>query len=175
MKLLALDVDGVLTDGRIFYGHDGEYIKVFHARDGLALNILRKSGVEIAAISGRSSAALIKRLTDLGVQHQILGCKDKVSALVELAGSMDISLEDCVFIGDDWLDLAVMSKVGYSAAPADAAQEILEIADYVSKQPGGYGAVREICEHILARQGKSLYRLYLEQMTGGHGLEEHSQ
>ena len=108
IKLLALDVDGVLTDGTILYTSNGEDIKAFHAHDGLGLKLLNKLGVEIAVISGRQSAPLTKRLDDLGIYHRRLNCKDKVAALEDICDELGITLKGVAFMGDDLVDLAAM-------------------------------------------------------------------
>ncbi|PCI59475.1 MAG: 3-deoxy-D-manno-octulosonate 8-phosphate phosphatase [Kordiimonadales bacterium] len=156
VRLFALDVDGVLTDGTIFYGAGGEELKAFNAHDGLGLTLLQKLGVEIAVISGRSSAPLVRRLEDLGIRHQRLACKDKVAALEDICADIGLTLADTVFMGDDLIDLAAMEACSYAIAPANAVDAVRMAADMVCKKSGGQGAVREACENLALRMGYSL-------------------
>lgn len=156
IKLLALDVDGVMTDGSILYTADGEVMKAFHAQDGLGIKYLRKSGVEVAVISGRNSAPLARRLDDLGLRRRRLKCADKTAALQDICDDMGITLDDCAFMGDDWIDLDVMRRVAYAIAPSNAVAEVLAVARWVSVKAGGAGAVREACEHVASLNGINL-------------------
>ncbi|WP_262689759.1 KdsC family phosphatase [Kordiimonas aestuarii] len=156
IRLLALDVDGVLTDGTLYYTAYGEEMKAFHAHDGLGMKLLHKLGVEIAVISGRKSAALEKRLDDLGITHRRLRCADKVTALAELASELELPLEDVAFMGDDLIDMGAMLASGYAIAPANAVDDVKAIADYVSPHGGGHGAVRDACEHLARQLDSSL-------------------
>jgi len=156
IRLLALDVDGVLTDGTLYYTANGEEAKAFHAHDGLGLKLLHKLGVEIAVISGRKSAALERRLDDLGITHRRLRCADKVTALAELAAELALPLDEVAFMGDDLIDLGAMRASGYALAPANAVEDVKAISDYVSPHAGGYGAVRDVCEHLAHKLGSSL-------------------
>ncbi len=156
IKLLVLDVDGVMTDGCIHYTAAGEEVKVFHAHDGLGLKLLNTLGVELAVISGRESAPLTRRLDDLGIQRRRLKCADKISALQEMCDEMGIRLDDVAFMGDDLIDLAAMKASGYALAPANAVRVVKDAADWVSIKEGGHGAVREACEHLAKQMGKSL-------------------
>lgn len=162
LRLLALDVDGVLTDGTIYYSQDGEAFKGFHAHDGLALSLLRRAGVQVAVITGRGGPILDRRLDDLGVQHRIYHCIEKAAALKELASSLQIDLADAAFMGDDLIDLGAMAVAGFSAAPANAVADVRAAADLVTKAAGGAGAVRECVEHLLARNRMSLQGLLHE-------------
>ena len=163
IQLFALDVDGVLTDGTIFYTEEGEELKAFHAHDGLGIKLLMNAGVQVAVISGRQSPPLVKRLQDLGVEHFRLNCGDKVTALHEICESLGFSMGDAAFMGDDLIDHEVMQSVSYAVAPANACAEIKEIADFVTEREGGKGAVRDACEHIAERIGTSLF----EQLETG--------
>lgn len=153
--MIAFDVDGVLTDGKIIYGPEGEQLKVFHAHDGLGLKLLQQAGFIVAVISGRESNPLRKRLQDLGIDHAFLGCSDKVKALSDLASSLGLHLKDCGFMGDDLIDYAVMRQVGYRLCPKNAVADIQAISDYVTTLCGGAGAVREAAEHLLQLKGVS--------------------
>ncbi len=153
IKLLALDVDGVMTDGTILYTEKGEEIKAFNAQDGLGIKYLRKAGIEVAVISGRQSKPLERRLIDLGVRRMRLKCKDKTTALSDICDDMGVNLADCAFMGDDLIDLDVMERAGYAMAPANAVDAVKAVADWVSDRCGGQGAVRAACEHLAEKKG----------------------
>jgi 3-deoxy-D-manno-octulosonate 8-phosphate phosphatase (KDO 8-P phosphatase) len=149
IALLVLDVDGVLTDGRLYFSARGETLKVFHARDGHGIQLLMGSGVEVAAVSGRRCAAVTARMRDLQVRHVVQGCADKVAALARLSARLGIEPLACACMVDDTLDLPLMSAVGFAAAVADAHPLVLRAAHWVSAAPGGQGAVRELSDAIL--------------------------
>ena len=149
IELLVLDVDGVLTDGRLYFSARGEALKVFHARDGHGIKLLLASGIEVAAFSGRRSAAVTARMRELEVRHVVQGCADKVTALLDLARRLKIAPLACACIVDDTVDLPLMSAVGFAAAVADAHPVVLSAAHWTSRLPGGLGAVRELCDLIL--------------------------
>lgn len=156
LRLIAFDVDGVFTDGRIYFAADGSETKAFHTQDGHGIRRLLDSGVEVAVISGRNSPAVEKRMAELGVGHVILGCKDKVAALSELARSLGIELQDCAYVGDDFPDAALLEAVGLSISVANGVVAVQERCDYVTRKPGGFGAVREVCDLVVAaRNGNS--------------------
>jgi len=156
IRLLVLDVDGVLTDGRLYFGPRGEALKVFHVRDGHGIKLLMGSGVQVAAFSGRRSAAVTKRMRELKVRNLVQGCSDKVAALEELTQRLGIEPLACACIVDDTPDLPLMSAVGLAAAVADAHPLVLAAAHWVSAARGGHGAVREFTDAILrARAGRS--------------------
>ncbi|WP_417459209.1 KdsC family phosphatase [Kordiimonas sp.] len=155
-RLFVLDVDGVLTDGRLYYTAHGEESKAFHAHDGLGLKLLHKLGVELAVISGRTSGPLERRLDDLGITHRRLRCADKVKALAELCSELDIPLTDVAFMGDDLIDMGAMAASGYAIAPANAVEDVKALAHFVTSRAGGMGAVREACEHLAGQLGSSL-------------------
>jgi 3-deoxy-D-manno-octulosonate 8-phosphate phosphatase (KDO 8-P phosphatase) len=154
LQLIAFDVDGVFTDGRIYFAADGAEMKAFHTQDGYGVRRLLDSGVAVAVISGRTSAAVEKRMAELGVAHVILGCKDKVAALDELAASLGLPTDACGFVGDDIPDLPLLEHVGFSAAVANAMPVLKEHCDYVTTRPGGAGAVREICDLVVEARGR---------------------
>ena len=149
IELVVLDVDGVLTDGRLYFSARGEALKVFHVRDGHGIKLLMGSGVEVAVVSGRRSAAVTARMRELKVRHVVQGCTDKVAALVRLTGRMGLSPLQCACIVDDTPDLPLMSAVGFAAAVADAHPLVVSAAHWVSKAAGGQGAVRELTDAIL--------------------------
>jgi len=148
IRLVAFDVDGVFTDGRFYLSDDGIETKAFHTQDGFGVRRLLDTGVEVAVISGRRSGAVEKRMAELNVRHVVLGCKDKVAAFEALIEGLGIEADDCVFVGDDVPDLALLERVGLSIAVANAVQAVQERCDYITRKPGGFGAVREVCDLV---------------------------
>ena len=154
-RLLVLDVDGVLTDGRLLYGARGEELKAFHVRDGHGLKALLSAGIDIAVISGRRSAAVRRRCRELGVRHILEGVEDKLAAFARLASRLKVEPEECACIGDDVPDIPLMRAVGVSYAVADAHPQARRAARRATTLPGGAGAVREVCDQLLASRGRS--------------------
>ena len=155
LRLVAFDVDGVFTDGRFYLADDGTETKAFHTQDGYGIRQLLLSGVTVAVISGRHSPAVEKRMDELGVEHVVLGCKDKVAALSELANKLNVELADCAYVGDDFPDLALLEAVGLSISVANGVAAVQERCDYITRKPGGFGAVREVCDLVVAaKNGK---------------------
>ena len=155
IRLLILDVDGVLTDGRLYFSVQGEALKVFHVRDGHGIKLLLAAGVGVAAFSGRRSRAVAARMRELGVRHLVQACQDKVAALQRLTQRLAVDPLHCACIVDDTPDLPLMSAVGLAAAVADAHPVVRSAAHWIAKANGGEGAVRELCDAILrARAGK---------------------
>lgn len=152
IKLLALDVDGVLTDGRIFFLNSGEEIKAFSTLDGQGIKMLRKSGVEVAIITGRESQLVEKRARDLGIRFLIQGREDKLTALNELLEEFPCELEAIAFLGDDYPDLAIMTQVGLSLTVPNAHEELLSRSHWQTRRKGGEGAVRDACDLIMKAQ-----------------------
>lgn len=150
VRLLGLDVDGVLTDGRLYYGPDNAEFKAFHAQDGSAMKRLMASGVPIAIVTGRTSEAVARRASELGVPYLYAGVADKRAAIDELAATSGVAVDAMAFVGDDLADLAVFGYVGVSLGVANAHPEVIRQADYVTSSPGGHGAVREICDLVIA-------------------------
>jgi 3-deoxy-D-manno-octulosonate 8-phosphate phosphatase (KDO 8-P phosphatase) len=150
IRLLVLDVDGVLTDGRLWFGAEGEQLKVFHVRDGHGIKQLQGAGVEVAIISGRRSAAVDARMRELGVRHVVQGAQDKQAALDALLAALEVPAGQAACLVDDLPDLPMMRTVGIAAAVADAHPEVLALADHVTRLAGGLGAVREFCDWLLA-------------------------
>ena len=148
-RLLVLDVDGVLTDGVLIYGASGEEIKRFHVRDGLAMQQARRAGVEVAIVSGRASAAVTRRMSELGVVEVHQGVGDKEALLRGLLARLGVSAAETAVMGDDLPDLPLMRMAGIAMAPVDAAPEVRQAADWVSRSAGGHGAVREAIEWLL--------------------------
>jgi 3-deoxy-D-manno-octulosonate 8-phosphate phosphatase (KDO 8-P phosphatase) len=156
IELLILDVDGVLTDGRLYFGARGEALKVFHVRDGHGIKLLMHAGVQVAAVSGRRSAAVGARMRELGVATLVQGCKDKVAALQRIARRLGVPVLHSACLVDDTPDLPLMSAVGFAAAVADAHPLVRDAAHWVAHSAGGRGAVRELCDEILrARAGRA--------------------
>lgn len=155
LQLVAFDVDGVFTDGRFYLSDEGVETKAFHTQDGYGIRRIIDLGIQVAVISGRESAAASKRMAELGVQHVVLGCKDKVAALDEITSSLGISAAQCGYVGDDIPDLPLLNHVGYSVAVANAVPDVREACDYTTNAHGGHGAVREVCELIIAAKGQT--------------------
>ena len=153
VKILVLDVDGVMTDGRLIYNDDGTESKAFDVRDGHGIKMLNQAGIETALISGRSSPSVEKRAADLGITEVAQGVRDKVPILKKILSKKSLKLEDVAFVGDDVVDLNVMSRVGFAVVVADASEYLFDTAHYVTLAPGGRGAVREVAELILGVQG----------------------
>jgi 3-deoxy-D-manno-octulosonate 8-phosphate phosphatase (KDO 8-P phosphatase) len=155
IRFLVLDVDGVLTDGRLYFSVHGETLKVFHVRDGHGIKLLMGAGVAVGVISGRRSGALATRMRELGVLHVIQGCSDKLAALRRLTERLNIDPLNCACLCDDTPDLPLMSAVGLAGAVADAHPVVLAAAHWIAKANGGCGAVRELCDAVLrARAGQ---------------------
>lgn len=154
IKLLICDVDGVLSDGLIYMGNQGEELKAFNVRDGYGIRCLLTSDIEVGIITGRSAQMLIDRCHTLGIRHLYQGQSDKVLALRDLLDKLSLRADQVAYIGDDLIDWPVMAQVGLSVAVADAHPLLLPKADYVTRIAGGRGAVRELCDLILLAQGK---------------------
>lgn len=167
IEMLVLDVDGVLADGRITYTDDGREIKSFHVRDGAGLNYWAKAGRQAAIISGRSTPAVTRRAAELGITHLYQGAASKLPALIELLRVTGKPPESVCVIGDDLPDLPLLRNAGLGIAVADACADLRATAHYVTLLPGGRGAVREVIEMLLQRQGlwqSLLDRLHAERI-----------
>ena len=154
IKLVLLDVDGVLTDGRLYYGNSGEELKAFDIQDGLGIKLLQKGGVKVGIITGRRSALLQRRAEELAISPLVQGREDKWLALNEMMVDLGVSLEEIAFVGDDLPDLAVIKRVGLGITPANGSHIVASQADWQTKNSGGDGAVREVAELILSAQDK---------------------
>ncbi|NPA94044.1 MAG: HAD-IIIA family hydrolase [Thermodesulfobacteria bacterium] len=163
VKLLVLDVDGVLTDGRIVYTDQGQQVQSFHVKDGLGIKLLALHGIKSAVISARKSKALEKRCAELGISHVFQAVAGKVECLNELLIEFGLDAKQVCAIGDDWVDLPLLKRCGLAVTVADSATGMKEHVDYVTKAPGGQGAVREVCELILMSKGllEKSFQLYL--------------
>ena len=153
IKILLLDVDGVLTDGSIIYNDQGIETKAFNAKDGLGIRLLMEAGIKVGIVTGRRSEVLVNRCNDLGIKYLFDNVKDKGEMLELISSKTGIAPENTAFMGDDLIDLPLMMKVGFSAAVADAAEPVKNRASYISSAKGGRGAVREVCEMILKAHG----------------------
>ena len=149
IRLLVLDVDGVLTDGGLYYGPSGEEIKRFDVQDGLAIVAARRAGLSVAVISGRASAAVTRRMAELGIVEVHQGVADKAEVLAAMTARLGLDVGDVGVMGDDLGDLALMRRAGLALAPANAAREVRSVAHWVSRNRGGGGAVREAIELLL--------------------------
>ena len=154
IKLLLMDCDGVLTDGRVWLFDDGEEQKGFHTRDGLGIELWHRAGLKSGIISGRKSSAVERRARGLGMEFVVQGVVEKVQAFAETLAKAGVTDEEVAFIGDDLNDIPLMLRSGFGVAVADAAPEARERAHYVTKLAGGYGAVREVIEVILKAQAR---------------------
>lgn len=153
VRLLVLDVDGVLTDGRIIYDSEGRETKQFYVRDGSAVKWLIRAGVEVAWLSGRTSPVVEVRARELGVREVIQGAKQKLPALRRLLRRLGFSPQEVCYVGDDLPDIPVLRRVGVACAVADAPEEVKAVCQVVTRAPGGRGAVREVAERILRARG----------------------
>jgi 3-deoxy-D-manno-octulosonate 8-phosphate phosphatase (KDO 8-P phosphatase) len=154
VELLILDVDGVLTDGRIYYGATGEELKAFNTQDGAALKMLMACGVQAAIISGRSSPAVTRRAAELGLQHVHQGADDKAAVLERLAEASGIAPAAMAHAGDDLPDLCLFARVGARFSVPNAHPAVIERAHYVTGATGGHGAVRELCQLVMTARGQ---------------------
>lgn len=153
IKLLVLDVDGVMTNGGLTIGDDGQEYKTFHSHDGLGMKLLKASGVQMAIITGRTSNVVKKRAENTGVAHFYQGAEDKLVAFNDLLEKSGFQANQCAFMGDDVVDLPPMLKCGLALAVPDSPELVLKHAHYITAKAGGHGAVREVCELIMQAQG----------------------
>jgi len=154
VRMVIFDVDGVLTDGRLWYGPGGEELKAFHAFDGHGVKLLQLAGLQTALISGRQSAAVAERSRELGIEHVIQGADDKQAAFRTLLRRVRLKQDATAYMGDDVVDLPVLKRCGFACAPHEAPEEVRRNAHYIAAAPAGRGAAREVCEFILEAQGK---------------------
>lgn len=164
IRVLALDVDGVLTDGGLRFDAQGDSGKTFSVRDGFGLTLLREVGIELAIITGRQSGSVRARAAELGITHVLEGIRDKAMALRELAQRCNVNLDAIAYLGDDWPDLTALRLAGIAGAPADAEPDVRAHCDWISSRRGGHGAVREFAEMLLEWRGQRTAALarYLE-------------
>lgn len=154
IRLVIFDVDGVLTDGRLYFGNNGNELKAFHIRDGHGMKMLQANGVEIAIISGRRAGSTERRMADLGVRHVHTGVEDKRIVFEALLARLEISPAEVAYVGDDIIDLPVMRRVGLAIAVADADSFVKQHAHWQTERAGGHGAARDVCELLLEARGQ---------------------
>lgn len=164
LRLMAFDVDGVLTTGDLYFTPNGDEIKVFSSLDGHGLKMLQEAGIIVAIITGRKSAMVERRADNLGIRHLFQGVHDKRAVMRELRATLELSAEQTGYMGDDVVDLPILRACGFSATVADGHDFVKEHVDLVTRKGGGCGAVREICDYILTAQGKldAMHRQYLQ-------------
>lgn len=153
VKLLALDVDGILSDGKIIYDANNVETKAFYVQDGVGIKALQKYGIEVAIITGRNSPMVSKRASELGITHIIQGRDDKVVALAELCETLNLSFDECAYMGDDLPDIKALQVVKFGASVPNGHPEVIKRVDMVTVRTGGNGAVREIADFILKARG----------------------
>jgi 3-deoxy-D-manno-octulosonate 8-phosphate phosphatase (KDO 8-P phosphatase) len=153
VKVMIFDVDGVLTDGSLTYGADGEATKTFNVLDGLGIQLLQKTGVQTAIISARNSPIVVKRAADLGIMHVYQGIHDKRVGFAQLLAATGATAEQCGYIGDDVIDLPLLLQVGFAVTVPSGHPEVQHRAHYVTRNGGGKGAVREVCDLVMRAQG----------------------
>jgi 3-deoxy-D-manno-octulosonate 8-phosphate phosphatase (KDO 8-P phosphatase) len=163
MKAAIFDVDGCLTDGRIYIGEHGETVKAFSTLDGHGLKLLKQGGIEPLVITGRDSAAVRRRVADLGLVHALYGVHDKAAAAVTLLSSLGLGWPEVAALGDDWPDLPLLARAGFACAPANAHAEVKAVAHFVTTASGGHGAAREFCDLLLMAAGR--YAALLQSQT----------
>ena len=154
VKILLLDVDGVLTDGSLIYSHEGQESKAFNTQDGFGLRLLQEAGVELGVITARSSEAVARRCANLKMRYVYQGVGNKLEAYKEILAQSGCKPFEIAYMGDDWLDLVLLNRAGFSAAPANGVPEVQAAVHYTTEQSGGHGAVREICNLILEAKGR---------------------
>jgi 3-deoxy-D-manno-octulosonate 8-phosphate phosphatase (KDO 8-P phosphatase) len=152
VRLLCLDVDGVLSDGHLYWCGDGQWSQRFSVRDGYGVKLVQELGVHVAVLSGGDVKSGRDRCASLGITHAYFGIADKVAVFRDVAGSLGIAADEAAFIGDELVDIPLLSQVGFSATVPDAVEEVRAVVHYVTQRPGGNGAVRELCDLIRAHR-----------------------
>jgi len=168
MKAAIFDVDGVLTDGRIYIGEQGETVKAFSTLDGHGLKLLQQGGIEPVIITGRDSPAVRRRVADLGLVHAVYGASDKLAAATALLAALGLEWAEVAAMGDDWPDLPLLARAGFACAPANAHAEAKALAHHVTTASGGHGAARECCDLLLVAAGRyaALLQGHLQTLDG---------
>ncbi|SHI78187.1 3-deoxy-D-manno-octulosonate 8-phosphate phosphatase (KDO 8-P phosphatase) [Malonomonas rubra DSM 5091] len=154
IKLLLLDVDGIMTDGRIIYDNQGNELKAFDVKDGHGLKMIQRAGIKIGIITGRESGVVARRAAELGIDILYQKALTKLDPYKEILGAEGLTDEQVAYMGDDVVDLPILRRVGFSATVADAVPDVLPLVDYVATRPGGRGAVREVCDMLLRASGQ---------------------
>ena len=167
IKLLVFDVDGVLTDGRLIVGDDGEEYKAFYSKDGLGMKMLQQTGIKIAVITARTSNAVLHRMQSLGIKHIYQGQLEKLPAFEKILTELNLSEEQAAYVGDDVIDLPVMLRAGLAVTVADAHPLVKQHAHWQTPQKGGRGAARDVCELIMQAQGtlEAQFQKYLGNVS----------
>jgi len=153
LRLLLLDVDGVMTDGRIVYDDNGVETKAFDVKDGHGLKLIQRAGLKVGIITGRTSNVVLHRATELGIEIVFQGAKNKLEPYAQILGELSLSDDEVAYIGDDIVDLPILRRVGFAVTVADAAEDVTPFVHYTTKRSGGRGAVREVCDYILKKAG----------------------
>ena len=171
LKAAIFDVDGVLTDGRVYIGETGEVFKAFSTLDGHGLKLLDQAGITPVIITGRDSPAVRRRIADLGLRHAAYGAKDKLAVAEPLLAQLGVAWDEVAAMGDDWPDLPLLTRAGFACAPAQAHAEVKAVAHYVTAAAGGHGAARECCDLMLQACGRyaALLNGHLDTLDGGRG------
>jgi 3-deoxy-D-manno-octulosonate 8-phosphate phosphatase (KDO 8-P phosphatase) len=169
IKAAIFDVDGVLTDGRIYIGEHGEGVKAFNTLDGHGLKLLAQGGITPIIITGRDSPAVRRRVADLGLPHAVYGAKDKLAVAQPLLDQLGLAWPEVAAMGDDWPDLPLLTRAGFACAPAQAHAEVKAVAHHVTVAAGGHGAARECCDLLLMAAGRygALLQGHLSTLDGG--------
>jgi len=165
MRCAIFDVDGVLTDGRLYIGEQGETVKAFSTLDGHGLKLLARGGIMPLVITGRDSAAVRRRVQDLGLPHAVYGAQDKLAVAQAQLQALGVAWADTAAIGDDWPDLPLLLHAGFACASANAHAEVRAVADHVTTHGGGYGAAREFCDLLLMASGRYAVLLHTQLNT----------
>jgi 3-deoxy-D-manno-octulosonate 8-phosphate phosphatase (KDO 8-P phosphatase) len=171
MKAAIFDVDGVLTDGRLYIGEHGETVKAFSTLDGHGLKLLQQAGITPIIITGRDSPAVRRRVADLGLLHAVFGAHDKLAAALAQFATLGLAWADVAVMGDDWPDLALLSRAGLACAPANAHAEVKAVSHHVTQAAGGHGAARELCDLLLMACGRYADLLQAHLAAPGHTLD----
>ncbi len=168
LKAAIFDVDGVLTDGRIYIDQHGETVKAFNTLDGHGLKLLKQGGIEPLVITGRDSPAVRRRVADLGLVHAVYGAQDKLAAANTLLAALGLGWDEVAAIGDDWPDLPLLARAAFAGAPANAHAEVKAVAHHVTTAAGGHGAAREFCDLLLIAAGRyaALLQGHLQTLDG---------
>lgn len=164
VKLLLLDVDGVLTDGSLLYSENGIEAKAFNTQDGLGIRLVQKTGVDVGIITARHSELVGRRAEELGMKYIFQGVGKKLDSYKEIIRQADLKPYQVCYVGDDWIDLALLARVGLAACPANSVVEVRDACHFISSRPGGHGAVREICDLIV--RAKGAHASLLQQFLG---------
>ena len=169
IRWAIFDVDGVLTDGRIYIGEYGEQFKAFSTLDGHGLKLLAQAGITPAVVTGRDSPAVRRRVADLGIQHAVYGAVDKLAAATQLMAQLSLGWDTLAAMGDDWPDLPLLTRAAFACVPANAHLEVKAVAHHVTQTGGGFGAARECCDLLLMASGhyEALLRGHFVTLDGG--------